>query len=330
MTVGQNNTLNYKEQGGERTVIGGSIDIISGGDLDVKSGAAIKIAGTAITSSAAELNTLASSGISQADLIKLAAVTAAAAELNILDGVTATAAEINQLDRSAKAVLFDDFLGDTLNSFLWTAAVGSDGQAVAAAIPATPLQSGAITMTAADAGSSDAADLASLCGALNFMPNQGGMVLEVKLHVDDITNVSFFVGFTDIVANSAPSPSVGIEMPFSLSGTTLTSNATNAIGFLFDTAATSDKIWLCSVADNADGTEVDSDIAPVNGIYITLRVEIDAAGLATYYINGVSKGTQAAPASKIDVALCPYVGVVSRTTAVRVLTVDYVHAEQSR
>jgi hypothetical protein len=47
---------NYREQGGARWVIGGSLDVESGGDLDVESGGALKIAGTQVTSSAAELN----------------------------------------------------------------------------------------------------------------------------------------------------------------------------------------------------------------------------------------------------------------------------------
>lgn len=72
------NVLNYTEQGGARRVVasGGSLDVESGGELDIESGGSLKIAGTAVTSSAAELN--------------------------IMDGVTATAAEINQhCDESA-------------------------------------------------------------------------------------------------------------------------------------------------------------------------------------------------------------------------------------
>lgn len=62
----------YREQGGDRMVVksGGSVDVESGGEIDVESGGALKIAGTAISASAAELN--------------------------IMVGVTATAAEINQ------------------------------------------------------------------------------------------------------------------------------------------------------------------------------------------------------------------------------------------
>jgi len=37
---------NYTEQGGERTVIGGSLDVVSGGEIDIESGGAIKFDGT--------------------------------------------------------------------------------------------------------------------------------------------------------------------------------------------------------------------------------------------------------------------------------------------
>lgn len=48
----------YKEQGGARQVVGsgGSLDIESGGEIDIESGGSLRLAGTAITSTAAELN----------------------------------------------------------------------------------------------------------------------------------------------------------------------------------------------------------------------------------------------------------------------------------
>ena len=118
------NVKNYNEQGGARTVIGGSLDVASGGDLDIESGGALKIAGTQVTASAAELNKLDdvtanttelnildgvtataselnyldNDDLAAADLVKLAAVTADSTELNILDGVTANAGELNTLD----------------------------------------------------------------------------------------------------------------------------------------------------------------------------------------------------------------------------------------
>lgn len=53
------NTLNYVEPGGSRSVIGGSLDVVSGGELDIESGGALKIGGTAIAATAAEINNLA-------------------------------------------------------------------------------------------------------------------------------------------------------------------------------------------------------------------------------------------------------------------------------
>lgn len=57
-----------------------------------------KIDGTAVTSTAAELNILDGVTATTAELNILDGVTATTAELNILDGVTATTAEINKLD----------------------------------------------------------------------------------------------------------------------------------------------------------------------------------------------------------------------------------------
>lgn len=57
-----------------------------------------KVGGTAVTSTAAELNILDGVTSTTAELNILDGVTATAAELNILDGVTATAAELNVLD----------------------------------------------------------------------------------------------------------------------------------------------------------------------------------------------------------------------------------------
>lgn len=76
------NAKNYTEQEGEKTHIEGTLDIESGGALDVKAGGAIKIAGTAITADAAEIN-------------KLDGMTTTKAELNFLTGLTNTVAKIN-------------------------------------------------------------------------------------------------------------------------------------------------------------------------------------------------------------------------------------------
>ena len=77
----------------------GSLNV--SGDVDVDGTLetdALSINGTAVTSTAAELNILDGVTSTAAELNILDGVTSTAAELNILDGVTATAAEINALD----------------------------------------------------------------------------------------------------------------------------------------------------------------------------------------------------------------------------------------
>ncbi len=79
----------------------------------------ISVDGTLITATPAELNTLASSGLSAADMVKVAALTASAAEINTLASsglsaadmvklaaLTATAAELNLSDNQVADATF--------------------------------------------------------------------------------------------------------------------------------------------------------------------------------------------------------------------------------
>ena len=77
----------------------GSLDISGNADIDgTLETDALSINGTAVTSTAAELNILDGVTSTAAELNILDGVTSTAAELNILDGVTSTAAELNVLD----------------------------------------------------------------------------------------------------------------------------------------------------------------------------------------------------------------------------------------
>jgi hypothetical protein len=71
----------------------------------INASTALQIGGTAITSTAAELNILDGVTSSTAELNILDGVTSSTAELNILDGVTSTAAELNLVDGSSAGVI---------------------------------------------------------------------------------------------------------------------------------------------------------------------------------------------------------------------------------
>jgi len=73
-------------------------DLLDGTTAIAPNLSTLKIAGTAVTSTAAELNILDGVTSTATELNLLDGVTSSTAELNILTGVTATAAEINYLD----------------------------------------------------------------------------------------------------------------------------------------------------------------------------------------------------------------------------------------
>jgi len=135
-----------------------------------------------------------------------------------------------------------------------------------------------------------------------------------------ITNVCVYVGLTDQIA--------ALEMPFTLSGTTLTSNATNAVGVLFDTAATTDDWWLVGVAANVDATQQDAGTAPTASTLETWRIDVSATGVATFYRNGTLVGSAMTGAVTASAPLTPIVAAFSRTTAVRNIDVDYIYVQE--
>ena len=75
----------------------------------------MSISGTAVTSTAAELNILDGVTSTAAELNILDGVTSTAAELNILDGVTSTAAELNLLDGATDTTWTATLEGSTGN-----------------------------------------------------------------------------------------------------------------------------------------------------------------------------------------------------------------------
>jgi len=121
------NVKNYNEQGGARTVIGGSLDVASGGDLDIESGGALKIAGTQVTASAAELN--------QLDAALAGATFTVGAETGnaITVAVQLTDAQGAALAHRAGVYMYisDDVNGDSVATAVSEIAAGTDGLFIA-------------------------------------------------------------------------------------------------------------------------------------------------------------------------------------------------------
>lgn len=226
-----------------------------------------------------------------------------------------------RIDRAASVELFDDFLGDVLED-AWSGAKGTDAQAVVPTIVAGA-EDGWVRLTAGDTVTV-AESLSSLTHGLNWKAESGNLVFEARVKpVSSVAAVAYFVGFTDVLATTT------LEEPATVSGTTFTTNAADAVGFLFDTDATTDNWKIVGVANDVDATHADSGVAPVAGTAQTLKVVLTTAGVASFYINGTLIGTLE-DAVTASVALTPIVSVMTRTTAVKSIDVDYIHVAKSR
>ncbi len=215
----------------------------------------------------------------------------------------------------------DDFLGDLVKDE-YTLLSGSDAQALDPVISAA--KNGVLRLTCGDdATTTMAVNGSQLAMALNWDASvaNSSLFMEARIKVSAITNIVFFVGFTD---------SLSLEMPFTISGTTVTSNATDAVGFVFDTNQTTDRFYAVGVDTNTDATAQLLDTAPVAATWIRLGVRLWDDGEAEFYIDGVKKGTTMTAAATPTVDLTPTIAVFSETTTSHTLDVDYITVSMAR
>lgn len=219
---------------------------------------------------------------------------------------------------------FDDF--EQLNTGRWLATEGTDSATSNAAILAGGI-GGVLRLTTGDAGTGLAADTEQLTNnTLMFKAANGNLVFEIRVKLSAITTCWAFFGFTDTVAAALEAP---VESAASVN--TLTTNATDAVGFMFDTRMSTDNWWAVGVANNTDATAQNIGYAPVADTYEILRVEVDTSGGAVFYRNGVKIGTRMSGAVTASVALTPIMAV-SKTSVAASMTcdIDYVHASCAR
>jgi len=210
--------------------------------------------------------------------------------------------------------LFDDFAGSVLSD-IWTVNSGSDAQALDPVLDTDNVLSELFGVTG-NAGTGTAADATSITGPLAFEAEEGELIMVARFKISAITNVAFFVGFTDVLAST-------LELPVSLSVATYTTNATDACGIMFDTAATTDTMRLVGVDSDVDATHADTSVAPVADTYLDVKIVVSTAGAMTVTIDGIEYAAVAAAVSP-GVDICPIVVAEARTTTSRTITVDHI------
>jgi len=218
-----------------------------------------------------------------------------------------------------KVTFYDDFLGDLLADE-WAPDTDTNGTTAIAAASGGVVA--LITHTDDD-------DRNMLSHGVTWLPTKN-CIMETRITMTPITTIGVFVGFTDEAAEAAQT------MPFALAVATLTDTATNGVGFLFDTDATTD-VW--NIVNTNAGTDAFTALAstydPVALTYQTFRVEIVSPGVtagtvdAYFYINGEPVGYKAA-AVAISTLLCPNVSVQNKNGATHTVNVDYVKCWQDR
>lgn len=221
-----------------------------------------------------------------------------------------------------RIAIFDDFIGDAMN-VQWNIVEGTDSATSAESILAGGI-GGVLRLTTGDAGTGLAADQIQLTQALQWQASNGDLVFEARAKISQITECWVFLGFTDVVTLEAPVISAG-------SANTITTNATDAVGFMFDTRMSTDNWWLVGVATDVDATAQNMGAAPVADTYATFRIEVTSAGVATFYYNGAAVGTAMTGALTAATDLTPTIGVSKTATATSMtMDIDYLHVAMLR
>lgn len=213
--------------------------------------------------------------------------------------------------------MFEDFTGDVLAD-QWGVLEGTDSGTTDAAVLAGGI-GGVLRLTTGDAGTGLAADMVQIVQALQWQASNGGLVMEARLKLSAITTCYAYIGFTDLAAT--------LEAPIesAASADTITTNASDAVGFFFDTRMTTDNWWLAGVKANTDATHQDTTYAPVADTYAKFRIEIDSSGDAVFFYNGRQVGTKMTGALTAATDLTPTIAV-SKTSVAASMTcdIDYV------
>jgi hypothetical protein len=217
---------------------------------------------------------------------------------------------------------FEDFLGDVIPDQI-NFVEGTDSATSDFAVLASG-NGGIGRFTTGDAGTGLAADMPQITQYLNWKAANGNLCFEVRFKMSRITNAYAFLGFTDVGSLEAPIVSAA-------SADTITTTATDAVGFMFVTRMATAKWWLVGVANDVDATAQNSTFAPVADTYGTFRIELTATGVATFYRNGVQVGVSMSGAVTPSIALTPTVAVGNTSgTSSFTADLDYIHTSMTR
>jgi len=190
----------------------------------------------------------------------------------------------------------------------------------------TPAPSGTVVGTTGNTTASMAVAGVQLDAGLVWRADSGGIVFQTRVKISAISAIAVFLGLTDQTA--------ALEMPINsaASADTFTTTATDAVGVMFDTSMATKNWWLTGVANDVDATMQNSGIAPVAATYETWHIGVTAAGMASFWRNGIQVGSgPISGAVTPTIPLTPVIAAFNRgTSGAPTVTVDYVHVNGPR
>lgn len=218
--------------------------------------------------------------------------------------------------------IFDDFLGDILSD-PWNAVEGTDtGSHATQAI--TAATNGVLRLLSGTGYADYAGPGSGLTQELNWKANMGRLRMSCRVKIPTITTVSVFIGFTDTKSLEAPL--------YEDTGTgVLVSDATDAVGWLYDTANSKTTWQLVGVANDTDATAQDTSVTPTANVYEELEVFVNSDGSADFFRNGAPAGSRMTGAVTATVAMTPVAIVWPRVNnAARQFDIDYLNISAAR
>lgn len=211
--------------------------------------------------------------------------------------------------------LFDDFLGDALNTNLWTLKETSSGSGI------VETENGVYFLYA----DSTPNDIQMLSGAEIWQPDTAGdTVFEARVKMVTGVTQGCFIGMGDDNDTKV--------MPIDLDTGSLTTTATSGVGFVFDSQESTTQWYTCSVKAGADGAQTGCGIGPTINVYQTFRITINSDGDCRFFIDGKEitvAGAARAAAITTSTQHCPVISQLDSGTAGDIY-IDYIMVRAGR
>lgn len=211
--------------------------------------------------------------------------------------------------------LFEDFLGESYDDFLWAIQTGGS-----CTTEISEIENGVFLID----GDGTDGDISGIWGGNIWQPNTAGTtVFEARVALVTSITQGVFIGLSDENGQS--------EMPASLDDGTFLTTAVDVCGFVYDSGE--DTNWhIATSKAGADGTQTSCAVGPTLSTYQTFRIVIESNGDCRFFIDGdevTASGAAREAAVTTSVEFCPAVVQLTNGTAADV-QIDYIAMKAGR